>query len=1626
MKKKILLIIGLLLVSVLSFGQAASNYTFTAIQGNYISLAGVAGVVDTSLDATADTGVSTSIVLPFAVTFAGTVYSSIKVSPNGWISFGAASVTDTQNNTNSLVNAGVAKPVLFPLWDDLMCTLKPRYVTTGIYPHRRFKVEWSQQKWNAQSSGDTVSFQVWFFETTNVIEYLYSQGASAVSNGSSGASIGICDANGKYLSLTNSGSSPTAEYNTFTENIAIKPATGQIYRFTPPPVSGLEASKYCFAASASAYTILTGTTDVAGMSASEDDGVSEPITLQFPFTFGANVYTDIRVSSNGWLTFGTPSISNVNQNYINSASNATLLKPVLMPLWDDLKCTTKPRYITQGTAPNRIFKLEWHNIKWNYQNNGNAISFQVWLHEGSNKIEYYYNQGTASLNSASATIGIYDVNGNYLTLSNSGSSPTAQSASFTTNIAAKPASGQVYQFTPPPVITYPGNAYIAIGKVAVTQSGATGGTYSATPPGLSLNSSTGEVNLAASAGGTFTIVYAVGGCANATAVMTIFPLLPVPTATVTEASCAVGTDGAITITNMNNAVKFISADNDYIDLGSPLLSNKSAFTMEGWIKFNIADVTGRMSLFGQNEAIEFGFANSTTIEVWTAATGVVQAALPASLGDGAWHHVAVVGNGSTVKIYLNGVSVAVTGGVVTTSNYGSSTNNTKIGSGVYNATGDSFTGQILKVGLYNTALSALGIVSLAIGPTTYSGYETGIIAGYNIFVGSGTTLFSYPSGNNGTFQNTPEWVDPYNYFWQKIGDAGFSANTKNLTNLSPGDYKVTVSLIGVSSPNAASFTVGSASVVTALAGTGASCSNSFTANWTLSVGAISYSLDVATDSDFTNFVSGFNNFNVSLVTSYTVTGLPPGNIYYRVRKNSVCGVSTNSNVITYATLQINSPTAIAATAELCNGFTANWNAVSGATAYYLDVSTDPSFSTFVTGYNALSVGNVTSLAITPLASGFTYYYRVKSSNATCGIVAVPSNVISILLSTGPTAPVVGAIQQITCAFPTASVAISGLPTGNWILKFNSGELYSGSGSTVTIPNLLPGTYTATVSEDVCFSASSTAIIVNPDPISTTTWNGTGWSTGLPTLLKRVIFNGAVSDVFTVSSNMNMCSCQINSGSVAVDSGVVLFVDQAVDINSSSNLTFENNASLVQGNDTAVNSGSIVYKRTTSPIKDFDYVYWSSPVEDQTLGALSAQSDKYWSFANDNWVPETTASIMTAGKGFIARVPRYITLQSVQFVGVPNNGSISIEAQGAFKGNLIGNPYPSAIDADIFIADNQSVIGGALYFWTHNTARALNNTGTRLEYTSDDYASYNFTGGVATATAAVSTDVDDDGIGDGVLPSGKIAAGQSFFVASKAVGSFTFTNSMRISAAGENSQFFRPAGSDKTAKIEKNRVWLNLINEGGAFKQLLVGYVTGATNDFDDLYDGTTLNGNAYVDFFSINNSENYTIQGRGLPFDSADQVPLGYKTTIAGTFQISIGKADGALANQAVYLEDKTTKTIYDLTKGSYSFTTAKGEFKDRFVLRYTNSSLGTEDFETKGKGVVVSLKNGQMKINSFDQIMSSVKVYDLKGSLLYENNKVDKNEFTINHLVSSNQILIVTTQLESGKSVSEKIIFHD
>lgn len=346
--------------------------------------------------------------------------------------------------------------------------------------------------------------------------------------------------------------------------------------------------------------------------------------------------------------------------------------------------------------------------------------------------------------------------------------------------------------------------------------------------------------------------------------------------------------------------------------------------------------------------------------------------------------------------------------------------------------------------------------------------------------------------------------------------------------------------------------------------------------------------------------------------------------------------------------------------------------------------------------------------------------------------------------------------------------------------------------------------------------------------------------------------------------------------VTVASNVSLIIQNDLSVASTASLVVENNGSLVQVSDTASDVGTITFKRNTTLLKQFDYTYWSSPLVGQTLNQLGSPSVFYvFNPSINTWSGATISTVMSAAKGYISRVPNNLNFStpqvlSIAFSGTPNNGVITtpiVKASGTF--NLIGNPYPSAIDIDAFLLDpaNTSVVNGTIYLWTHNTAIAYSVPGTPIQtYTKDDYAKYNITGGVKTAATAIT---------GGIEPTGKVAAGQGFFIeanSSLSAGTYaaTFRNNMRV--ANDNNQFFRVNSANRSTEslpgtIQKNRVWLNISNITGAYDEALVGYITGATNNFDNLFDGKTFPAGNVVSIYSILDSANYAIQGRALPFN---------------------------------------------------------------------------------------------------------------------------------------------------------------
>lgn len=683
---------------------------------------------------------------------------------------------------------------------------------------------------------------------------------------------------------------------------------------------------------------------------------------------------------------------------------------------------------------------------------------------------------------------------------------------------------------------------------------------------------------------------------------------------------------------------------------------------------------------------------------------------------------------------------------------------------------------------------------------------------------------------------------------------------------------------------------------------------------------------------------------------------------------------------------------------------------------------------------------------TPLAAGVCY--------ASAGLT-LPSGGAPPSVSVQPT-------LALTCASTTASMSVSateGFAGGNalayqwyvvapsttaWTALTNVG-VYSGATSGILNISSLTGLdgyqYYCQVRENTatCYIATVAVKIST----SATTWNGSTWSNGIPTLSKAVTINGNYNT--STNGDIDACSLIVNVGFITtVTANRYINIQNNLTVNGTLNV--QDDGSLVQISNTGVNNGDITYSRTTD-VRLEDYVYWSTPVTGQTLSTkFSGTPTNYmWRWAptatNANGGQGTWSSysgVMTAGEGYIVRAatgtnastPASVT---TSFTGVPHNGIYSTVAiargtdfsetgmQGIIRTatddnwNLLGNPYPSALDVVSTggFLDANPQLEGFVKIWTH--AQSATNTVDPFyqnfisNYYVNDYNTYNRTG-------------LSSGPGDY-----KVGSGQGFMVlmvpGTSTTSTVTFNNSMR-SKTFANNQFWKSANANNANTVEKHRIWVDLVSPTETTRTL-VGYVEGATQGLDNTFDAFT-DYKPSQNFYSIIDNNPYIIQGKALPFDVNDRVPMGIKIPTNGSYTIALAAVDGLFSGntQKIYIEDKLLNTINDITNSPYQFTANQGITNDRFVLRYTDQALSNADFNLVEDGVSIFGSNNEIKINSSLENIKHYAVYNVLGQILATKNNVNTNQSEVSSIMRNNQTLIVKVTLENRQTVIKKIIF--
>ena len=676
-------------------------------------------------------------------------------------------------------------------------------------------------------------------------------------------------------------------------------------------------------------------------------------------------------------------------------------------------------------------------------------------------------------------------------------------------------------------------------------------------------------------------------------------------------------------------------------------------------------------------------------------------------------------------------------------------------------------------------------------------------------------------------------------------------------------------------------------------------------------------------------------------------------------------------------------------------YTYSWSGSLGTTATATPPTTTTGSVNYILtakdGNGITAVNNATVVTLAPIATG------TMSAEQTICSGSQPSN----LTLTGTSATVTQWQRSDDENFNTFQVIA------------NTSTTLAGS----TIGNISATTYfRAVLSNGSCETFSAPTAV----RIKSTTWTGSGWSNGIPDSTTTAVI---VAD-YNQQSSIDACRLiVINNAVVTIRSAEHLNLQGGLEITNGSNFTLSNNTNFLQPSN-AVNTGIINVRRHSAPLFRLDYTLWSSPV--YTIAPATAQTllnfsprtvpGRFYTYtpSTDFYtvVPDPSATAFASGKGYLIRMPdNWIansggnaadtwgdnenapdaaTDRQGIFTGTPFNGPLAIPVT-ANTYNAVGNPYPSVIDANLFMQANGNP--SALYFW-----RKTNNAA------ASSYATYTYAGGAGT-----SANVGDP---SSVVPNGKIQVGQGFIT--KVSGNqIVFNNSMR--EINTNNQFFRGM------PVERHRFWLNLSTNQVMVSQTLVAYMTGATMDLDPAIDGPYIN-DSQVALTSVINGSEYAIQGRSLPFDAADVVAIGFKAITAGNYTIGLDHKDGLfLEGQHIYLRDNLTNAITDLTVGSYTFAAEAGASHSRFDIIY-ESALSAENPIRSENGIIAYKQGQDIIVNSGRIVMSSVQVFDIRGRLLMEQKDIHANETSLN-TGTVNQVLILKITTDDHKIVTKKVV---
>lgn len=441
-------------------------------------------------------------------------------------------------------------------------------------------------------------------------------------------------------------------------------------------------------------------------------------------------------------------------------------------------------------------------------------------------------------------------------------------------------------------------------------------------------------------------------------------------------------------------------------------------------------------------------------------------------------------------------------------------------------------------------------------------------------------------------------------------------------------------------------------------------------------------------------------------------------------------------------------------------------------------------------------------------------------------------------------------------------------------------------------------------------------------------------------------------------------------------------------------------------------------------------------------------------------------------------------QRYDFRGKPNDGDISVTV-GNIAGpdytnqTLAGNPYPSAINLNLFLLENSGytvnyttgaispsptfpasggVINGLAYFWEHNKALATshllssyvggygtyvpNNTSAFSPgtYNNATWNTYNPDGTPNTTGAAAGT---------GRYRRMFTPIGQGFMIqGTVSTGSAVMKNKYRAfvkEGVANNSQFERNsssqnvnmnwedipnvAGVDYTqfSRNEVPQIKIHTIINNQFTREVTLAFNPNTTDGYDIAMDAENNESNLPNDsYFSFqNNNKGYVINT--LPFDIDKRIPFTFKVQEGqATFRVYAGDIINFYGSDQIFLYDGNSGIYHDIKNGYFDVTLNAGVYQNQYEITFKDASLSNNDSSIKDSFTVLQNNTNQLLTiyNPNLITLQSVVLYDVAGKFIFDKNNLGANAtYEFNTSALSEGIYFVKLLEKDSQTITQKII---